>query len=268
MKSLKILVTVVLFGCASIALAQDNGEEIEVCIPQFVTGTGDDDFRWETTLMIFNQEEADVTSQWNFFGATGQPFGSTFRERLGRGEPTEIGAAGEFSPTPFLGRAGRTFRFSNEDDLQPGFLVMRSTGRLQTQVRLHLFDADGELVNETTIIPHPAFRTGAFFIDATEGQATGLALTNAHETQENTCRLQLFQEGEEGVVATATIELDARSQNSQLLNEIFDEEFLEDESGFVLIDCDEPVCALALQLRGVQNRQIPIVTDAIVIDEE
>jgi hypothetical protein len=262
MKSLKVLMIAAVFGFASVgALAQDT--ENEVCIPQFVTGMGADNYRWETTLMFFNQEETDVTSQWNFFGATGEPFGSTFRERLGRGEPTEVGETGQFEPTPFSGRTGRTFRFSSEGELQPGFLHIRSNGRLQTQARLHLFDADGNLVNETTIIPHPPFQTGAFFIDSTEGQLTGLAMTNIDEDEANTCRLQLFQEGEEGVVATATIELDPRNQNSQLLNEIFEENFLEDESGFVLIDCDRPVCALALQVRGVQNRQIPIVTDPV-----
>jgi len=260
MKYHKIIVAGALCACISLsAKAQDQNE---LCIPQFVAGTSEDGSRWETTLMFVNQQEADVTSQWSFFNATGQPVGYTVREQLGLGDETTIDATGQFAPTPFTAGAGRSFRFSSEEALQPGFVVITSSAPLTAHGRLHLLDAEGNLVNETTFTPGANFQSGTFFVDTTDDRLTGLAITNTSQTATATCTMQLFREGEPDQVGEdVTVTLAPLNQNSQMLQEAFTAAgFLEDEAGYVVINCDQPVCALAMEMRGMNISQIPIST--------
>ncbi|HXK62432.1 MAG TPA: hypothetical protein PLP42_21295 [Acidobacteriota bacterium] len=253
----RILAVGVVCACLS-PLTLVRAQQNEVCIPQFVVGTSEG-FRWETTLMFFNQQSADVNSQWSLFNAAGQPIGATFREQLGQGDPTTIDATGQFTPSPIASGRARSFRFSSEEALQIGFLLITSDAEMTTHARLHLFDDQGNLISETAVIPGPSFTAGAFFVDATDEQLTGLALTNTSPTTPTNCTLKLFSEASNDQIGDdVTITIAPRNQNSQLVQEIFGESFLENEAGFVLINCDQPVCALAMQVRGVTATQIPV----------
>jgi hypothetical protein len=265
MKLRNILVIGLLFALqAMVVSAQD---ETELCLPQFVHGTFNDDFRWESSIFFFNLGDQDVSPEFTFRTAAGEAWAGSLAPSLGRGDQVQIGEGGAFSPgQPFAGRAGGTFRTTGEGEFQSGFVTVRAPGRFGVMTRAHLFDSQGNLIAETSMIPQPAFRTGAFLIDTLEGQRTGLAITNAGEG-EATCTLTFFREGEADPVGE--IELEAfgpHTQRAEMLDEMFPDLFA-DDAGFVVISCDQPVCAAAMNLRGLDTRQIPIFVDPLGNDQ-
>jgi hypothetical protein len=262
MKLRKILIIGLVFALQALVVSAQE-TETELCLPQFVHGTFQDDFRWESSILFFNLSDQELTPEFTFRTAEGEPMMGGLRTRLGRGDELEIGEGGLFSPAqPFAGRTGTTLRTTSQNEFQSGFVTVRAPGQFGILTRAHLFDAQGNLISETSIIPQPAFRTGGFVIDTMEGQRTGFALTNAGE-QPATCTLTFFQEGEAEASGEVVLEeLGAHTQRAQNLDEIFPDLFA-DEAGFVLINCDQPVCALAINMRGVTATQIPIFTDPL-----
>jgi hypothetical protein len=254
----KLLVIGLAIVLQAMVVSAQNNQETEICLPQFVHGTFEDDFRWESSIFFFNLGDQELTPEFTFRTGEGEVWEGGLTTRLGRGDEFQIGEGGVFSPEqPFAGRAGGTFRTVGEEQFRTGFVTVRAPGQFGVMTRAHLFDAQGNLIAETSIIPQPAFRTGAFVIDTFEGQRTGLALANTHEA-EATCTLTFFREGEADAVGEVQLDvLGGGMQTARMLDEMFPELFA-DDAGFVLIDCDQPVCALAMNLRGLDTRQIPI----------
>lgn len=261
MKSAKIALILVLMFSASL-VGQDQER---ICIPQFVDGAAGP-FRWHTTLMIHNQEATQTQARLRFFDNQGQPMeGLKLRERMGQGPQAQGGPGGQFETRPLGQGATRSYRSSGEGQFQAGYCLIDSDVPLQVHARLQLYGWDGMLIGESGIIPGPQFRSGGFFADRTEGREVGFALMNSAQQQGALCTLEVWEEDGTEPLGTYELELGPHSQIARYLKELFPD-VLADDSGFVKIACDSPVCALALHLHGFQMLQIPVFVDENEVD--
>lgn len=261
MKSL-IISLMTLMMCSAFLIAQDQER---VCIPQFLDGTAGP-YRWNTTLMIHNQEQLQTQAQLRFFDTEGTPMeGLQLRERMGKGQHAQGGPGGQFETRPLGQGATRSYRSGGEGPFQAGYCLIESDRPLQVHSRLQLYGSDGTLIAETGIIPTPQFRSGGFFVDRTENREIGFALMNSAQQGGANCTLEIYEEDGTEPLETYELELGPHSQIARYLKEFFPE-ILADGSGFVKINCDAPVCALALHLHGFQMLQIPVFVNDVEIN--
>lgn len=240
------------------ATAQGQEFTSEICVPQFADGM-QGPLRWQTSVVLMSQSMEAAQVQMSFFRVNGDPLMTSMRTRLGKGPAFAPGPNGMINLPDLAPGSGRTFRTEGTGPLQTGYLLIRSQDRIQAHTILQLFDQQGTLISETGVIPHPQFRAGGFLADQTEGQGVGLALTNpAGVTAE--CQIEVFAEDETTSLGTFPMTLGPRSQTAQFLAEAVPE-ILTGEVGFVRITCDNPICALALNLRGLRVLQVPIFID-------
>lgn len=252
MKSVPItLICLLMFSALLIAQDQER-----ICIPQFLDGEAGP-YRWHTTLMIHNQEQTQTQARLRFFDTEGEPMeGLKLRERMGHGQHAQGGPGGMFETRPLGEGATRSYRSGGEGQFQAGYCLVESDVPLQVHARLQLHGPDDNLIAESGIIPTRQFRFGGFFADRTEGREVGFAFMNP-EQQGASCTLEVWEEDGEEPLDTFELELGPHSQIARYLKELFPE-VLADDSGFVKITCDSPVCALALHLHGFQMLQIPV----------
>ena len=231
--------------------------QTQICIPQFVDGIVGP-LRWQTTLIVHNQDQVRAQMQMNFYDSSGRPMsGMTMRNNAGRGPHNQVGPNGQFAPNPVGPRAGIGFRSNGQGPLQAGFVQIQSQNRIQAHAMLHLLDAIGNNLSEVGISPHPPFRVGNFFLNHSDGAGGGVSLSNPSGTQPATCNLEVFGEDETTPLGSAQVTLGPRGQLGRFIRELFPG-ILSDGVGFVRISCDQPVCGLALHLRGLAMTQIPI----------
>ena len=93
-----------------------------------------------------------------------------------------------------------------------------------------------------------------------QGQGVAFAFTNPDPDLINTCTVELFEEEGTEPIGSVDMEIGPRSQIGQFLFDMFPG-LLTGEVGFVRVTCDSPICGVALQLRGLQMLQIPIVVE-------
>lgn len=244
-----LVVTMLLLG--SVLVGQN-----QVCVPQFLDGTAGP-FRWETTLILQNQEQSQAQAQLHFYGSDGQPMqGLMMRGRGGHGPHQPVGSNGQFSPGPMSGRGMQSYRSGGQGALQAGFCIAESPDQIQVHSRIHLYDGSGNLLSETSVMPGPQFRSGSFWMDHSEGQGVGLALTNIAPGVGATVTLDLLREDGTSLGSTE-VQLGPRSQIARMLVDLFPG-ILTGEVGYIVITSDDPICALVLQLRGLHMFQIPV----------
>lgn len=253
----------VILGC-TILLLQSlfllGQSQDEICVPQFVNGSLGP-FRWETTVMIQNQEQAQAQIQLRFFQNDGQALNNfQFRTRMGFGKQFQVGSNGLLTPDPVRERSMMSLRSAGQGPLQIGFCLIQSQGRIQAQARLHVYDSSGTLLHEAALSNPGRFLQGSFFADLTDGRQMGVVVTNPSAETTANCRLEIF--AEDGVEALGSVDLQMgpHSQSSKYLFEYFPD-LLTGDVGFVRITCDNPVCALALQLKGLSMLQVPIFVE-------
>ena len=259
MKNWRIVFVSVLILPGLLTIGQAQSEE-QVCLPQFVDGTFGP-FSWRTTVVLQNQQQTQAQVRLHFYDNNGQPMnGLMLRERLGKGQQGMVGPNGQFDARLLSGQAMRSYRSEGGGPFQAGYCIVESANRVRAHAMIQLFDAQGSLVSETGIIPGAQFRFGSFFADQTEDKGVGLALANSSQTQTAACTIQLFEEETEDLLGETDVQLGPGSQTAQFLFELFPG-LLTGEVGFVRISCDKPVCALALQLRGLEMLQIPVFVE-------
>lgn len=205
----------------------------EVCIPLYVDGvTGP--YRWETTLVISNQQQTGAEFRLHFYDSNGQTIpGPILSERRGRGPMSPMGPGGQFDPSPINARTMRSYRSHGEDALQSGYCVVESQDRIEAYAQVRLLDHTGNVLSETGIIPGPQFRSGSFFADRMDGQGVGVAFANT-SADETTCTLELFAEDGTTSLGTAEIQLGPGSHTMRMLSELFPD-LLADEVGFIVV---------------------------------
>lgn len=259
MKSKTLLSLALLFVAANFTvLAQ---EETVVCIPQVVDGSFGP-YRWRTTIIVQNQEMEQAQVQMRFLNFNGENMGQfKLQGQAGKGPNYQAGPNGQFDPDPVRNRSMVSFRSRGEDALQIGYCLVQSQSQIRVHARLQMFDLQENLLAETNVTPSGDFTSGSFFLDESEDQDTAIALTNRADDP-NVCTFEVFLEGETEPLGSEEIELGPHSQISRYLFELFPE-LLTDEAGYVRITCEEPTCALVLNLRGLQMLQIPIFVETI-----
>lgn len=240
---------------AAPALAQN-----EICIPQFVDGVVGP-FRWQTTLVLHNQDRTPAQMQLHFYNNNGQPMaGMTMRGNGGRGPHNQLGPGGQFGPNPVNPGAMVGYRSNGQGPVQAGSVLIQSPNRIQAHAMLHLMDASGNTVSEAGVTPQPPFRAGSFYMDHSGGADVGGSFSNPSPAQPVNCTLEIF--GEDGItpLGTAQLSMGPRTQTARLMREIFPG-ILTDGIGFIRVTCDNPICPLALHLRGFAMTQIPIIVE-------
>lgn len=233
--------------------------QTQVCVPQFLDGSAGP-FQWRTTLVLQNQDQTQAQVRFNFYDNNGTPFQLEMRRRGGPGSPLQVGPGGQFDPEPIRARAAVGYQSSGRGALQAGYVMIQSQNRIQVQSRLHLLDGTGNIVSEAIIVPGQQFFRAGFYADQSDGAGIGLALCNPSTTRTAICTLELVASDGETILGTTQISLGPHSQTARFLFELFPA-LLTDAVGFVRITCSEPVCALALHLRGLVMAQIPIVIE-------
>jgi len=250
---LKILVILIM---SPVAFGQTD-----ICIPQFLDGVAGP-FRYRTTLVMQNQEQNQAQVQLQFYDNNGAPMQQFMMNRRGmHGGQSPVGPNGQFSPDPIQSQGAVGYRSGGEGGFQAGFVQIQSQSRIQSHARLQLFDSSGSLLSETNIIPGPQFRNGSFYADRADGAMIGLAFTNTSVDQTATCTLEIY--ADDGTLLNTTqIVLGPRSQTAQFLSQIFPN-VLTNDAGYVRISCNNPICALALHLRGLGMTQIPVAVEDV-----
>ncbi len=244
-------------GFFLLAAAGSAFGQTDICIPQFLDGFSGP-HQWRTMLIVQNQEQTQAQARFQFYDNDGQVMNQL---RLGRRAQNEhhvnTGPGGQFDTDPIRTRAAIAYRSAGDGALKAGFCKVQSQQRLQVHARLEVRNQAGDLLSETSVIPGPAFRLGGFHADRLEGAAIGLALVNPQPITSATCEIQIFDE-DGNLLGSAPKFLGPYSQTAQYLKQTFPQ-ILTDGIGYVVISCDSPVCALALQLRGLSMLQIPVV---------
>ncbi len=247
------------FGIAALWLQGASAlAQTQVCVPQFLDGSAGP-FQWRTTLILQNQDQTQAQVRLNFYDNNGTPIQLEMRRRGGSGSPAHAGPGGQFDPEPIRARAAVGYQSGGGGAMQAGYAMIQSQNRIQVQSRLQLLDGVGNIVSEAIVVPGQQFRRAAFYADQADGAGIGLALTNASTNQTAICTLEVIGSDGVTVLGTTQINLGPHSQTARFLFELFPD--LTDEVGFVRITCSEPVCALALHLRGLVMAQIPIVIE-------
>jgi len=234
--------------------------QTQVCVPQFLDGSAGP-FQWRTTLVLQNQDQTQAQVRLNFYDNNGDPIHQfEMRRRGGSGPQSQVGPNGQFDPEPIRARAAVAYQSGGQGPMQAGYVMIQSQSRIQVQSRIQLFDETGNILSEAIVIPGQQLRRAGFYADQTDGAGIGLALANPSGNQTAVCTLEVIGSDGVTVLGTTQIPLAPHSQTAQLLFELFPS-LLTDEVGFVRITCSEPVCALALHLRGLQMAQIPVVIE-------
>jgi hypothetical protein len=138
-----------------VALAQTSAP---ICVPQFVDGTSGP-VRWQTTLMVHNQDMTQTQIRLHFYRSDGQPLQTMVNERERSRQRIQTGPDGEAS-TNLGPRTAASFRSLGRGPLQTGSCLIESPARIQVHSMIHLYDAQGNLLQETGVVSHPQF-TGA-----------------------------------------------------------------------------------------------------------
>jgi hypothetical protein len=234
--------------------------QTQVCVPQFLDGNSGP-FQWRTTLVLQNQDQAQAQVQLNFYDNNGTPMRQfEMRRRGGPGSQAQVGPGGQFDPEPIRAGFAVGYQSGGQGALQAGYVSIQSQNRIQVQSRLQLFDSVGNLISEAIVVPGEQFSRSGFYADQAGGAGIGLALTNPSANQTAICTLEIIGADGIAVLGTTQIALGPHSQTARFLFELFPS-ILTDDVGFVRITCSEPVCALALQLRGLAMAQIPVVIE-------
>lgn len=232
----------------------------ELCIPQFLDGVAGP-FQYRTTLVIQNQDQTQAMVQFQFYNNDGLPMQQfMMNRRSGPGGQGPVGSNGQFNPDPVQNRAAVGFRSSGESGLQSGFVMIRSANRIRAHAQLQLFDYAGNILSETNVVPGAPFRQGSFYADRSDGAGIGLALTNPADYQAAIVTLEIMAEDEITVLGSAQVTLEPHAQIAQYLFQLFPN-ILTDDIGYVRITSSNPICALALHLRGFSMTQIPVIIE-------
>lgn len=250
-----IFVSAALWLQGTISMAQT-----QVCVPQFVDGDAAG-FQFRTTLVLHNQDQNQAQVQLSFYDEKGVPFSQmAMTRRGGSGSGSQVGPGGQFNPEPIRARFAVAYQSGGQGPLQVGHVMIQSQNRIQVESRFQLHDEIGNLLSEAIVVPGQQFHQGSFYADRSDGAGIGLALTNPSATQTTICTVEIIDSDGNSVLGTTQITLGPHSQTARYLFELFPE-ILEDDVGFVRITCSEPVCALALHLRGLVMAQIPVVIE-------
>ena len=234
--------------------------QTDICIPQFVDGIVGP-LQYRTMVVLQNQEQNQAQVQLQFYDNNGAPMQQFMMHRRGMHGGQSPASNGQFTPDPIGPGGAMGYRSGGEGGFQVGFVQIQSQSRIQAHTRAQLFDLSGNLLSETNIIPGPQFHNGSFYADRADGAGIGLALTNISGNQTTICTLEIFAD-DGTLLDTTQITLGPHSQIAQFLFQIFPD-ILTDDVGYVRISCDNPICALALHLRGFGMTQIPVVVEDI-----
>jgi hypothetical protein len=234
--------------------------QTELCVPQFLDGIVGP-FQYRTTLVIQNQEQNQATVQFQFYDNNGMPMQQfMMNRRNGPGGHGPVGSNGQFNPDPIQSRAAVGYRSAGEGGLQTGFVMIRAQDRIQAHAQIQLYDFLGTILSETNIVPGAQFRQGSFYADRSDGAGIGLALTNPAEFQTAVVTLEIMAEDDVTVLGTAQVTLGPHAQIAQYIFQLFPN-ILTDDIGYIRITSSNPICALALHLRGFSMNQIPVVIE-------
>jgi len=245
-----------LISLVVLALAAPSFAQTTLCVPQFVDGTSGS-IRWQTTLILMNQEQTQAQVQLQFHDNSGAPIRQLRMTRAhGQGPVQGIDPNGQFSPEPIRARSMIALQSSGEGGLQTGYVTVQSQQRIQVQSRLQVTDQNGNLLGEVGVTPGAQFRMGSFYAGTSEGALVGMSLANPSADQTVTSTVEVVAEGGT-ILGTTDVTLGPHSQIARFLFELFPQ-LLTDEGVFVRITSQDPVCALVLNLHGLEMFQIPV----------
>jgi hypothetical protein len=251
MKLRHSIITAVFF-IATPYLAQAQ-TSTQICVPQFVDGASGP-VRWQTTLMIHNQETTQTQVRLQFYRSDGQPLQATVNERERMRRRIQAGPDGR-AFTDVSGQSAGSFRSSGQATLQTGSCLIDAPARIQAHAMIHLYDNLGNLLQETGVVPHPQFRSGNVFIDQSDNAEVGIAIANPGE-QTITATFEFIAEDGTTVLGTVQVTLGSHAQIARFVREMFPD--FPDGIGFVRITTSAPVCGMVLRLRGLDLSQLPI----------
>ncbi len=183
-----------LMSLVVLALAAPSFAQTTVCVPQFVDGQSGS-IRWQTTLILMNQEQTQAQVQLQFRDNAGAPMRQLRMTRAhGQGPAQGVDANGEFSPDSIRARSMVALQSSGEGGLQSGYVMVQSQQRIQVQTRLVITDQGGNLLAEVGVTPGPQFRNGSFYAGTSEGALVGMALANPSADRTVTCNVEVVAE--------------------------------------------------------------------------
>jgi hypothetical protein len=224
-----------------------------ICIPQFVDGTAGP-VRWQTTLIIQNQETTQAQIRLHFYRSDGQPSQTTLNERERLRRRIQAGADGAAATDLGPGAAG-SFRSGGQGPLQTGSCLVDSPARIQAHSMIHLYDGQGNLLQETGIVSQPQFRIANVFVDQADNAAVGLAVANPSD-QSISATFEFIAEDGTTVLGSFEVTLGPHAQIARFVREMFPN--FPEGIGFIRITTSSPVCGMALRLRGLDLSQVPV----------
>jgi hypothetical protein len=243
----------VIFLSVTFPLVVEAQPSNTVCLPQFVDGASGP-LRWQTTLMIHNQEMIQNQIRLRFYRSDGQPLQMIMNERERSRRRIQAGSNGQagFDLDP---RNAVSLRSMGQGSLQVGSCLVDAPVRFQVQATLHVYDTQGNLIEETGIVPHSLFTGANVFIDQSDDAAVGMSLANPGE-QSVVATLEFVAEDGTTVLGSLQVTLSPHSQIARFVRELFPA--FPDGIGFIRITTTSPVCGMALRLRGLNLSQLPV----------
>jgi hypothetical protein len=245
------IIAIALFiAVPSLALAQTSPP---VCIPQFVDGASGQ-VRWQTTLMIHNQDMTQAQIQLHFYRSDGQPLQMMVNERERQRRRIETGPDGQ-ATTNLGAHTAVSLRSMGQGPLQTGSCLIDSAARIEVHSMIHFYDAQGNLLQETAVISQPQFRAADVPIDQTDSAAVGIAVANPAD-QSVVATFEFIAEDGTTVLGSFQVTLGPHAQIARFVREMFPG--FPDDIGSVRITTSSPVCGMVLRLTGLDLMQVPV----------
>jgi hypothetical protein len=245
-----ISIIVVLLAIPLIANGQTS---TSICVPQFVDGSSGP-VRWQTTLMIHNQDMTQTQVRLRFYRNDGQPQQMMINERERLRRRIQAGPDGQ-AGLDLSGRSAASFRSMGEGLLQAGSCLIDAPAQLQVHAMIHIYDNQRNLLGETGVVPHPQFRSGNVFADHSDRAEVGIALANP-SGQSITATFEFVAEDGTTVLGSFQVTLGPHAQIARFVREMFPA--FPEGIGFVRITTSSPVCGLVLRFRGLDLSQLPV----------
>jgi hypothetical protein len=247
----RLIYFIVIF--AAIPLGARAQTSTSICVPQFVDGTSGG-LRWQTTLFIANQEMTQTQARLQFYRNDGQPLQMMVNERERLRRRIQAGADGQ-AGVALSAQTASSFRSMGLGPLQAGSTLIDAPARIQVHAAIQVRDAEGNLLEETGVVPHPQFRAAYIFIDQSDNAAVGIAVANPAD-QPVSATFEFIAEDGVTVLGALQVTLGPHAQIARFVREMFPD--FPEGIGFVRVVTSAPVCGLALRLIGLDLSQVPL----------
>jgi len=252
MRAAPVVWLAVLLGAA---FATPIAAQNRACVPHFVSGF-DGRTLWETDLTITRMGFRPFDVSVSFFDSDGHLFQNvTFGDRR-----TIFGRRffDPFSTNPFRLRSGfDVFGIGMSSPLRSGFVVVEALGSFQVNAGFRQAEITGQFIRETTLRSIEPCRVAELFAEEVQRQSFGLVVTNVDPRFPAFGTLEFFPDGSFVPLFRFPLQIGPRVQISRFLTEFFPL-LPHGFSGSVRLTFDQPVCALAMDIRQSGMSQIPI----------